>query len=57
MYVELLKQEKRFGLRFLGLNNKEKGATNVLSSYKLRNKLSLVYLEVILQENRCGYYI
>ena len=57
MYLEALKQEERFELfelRLRRLNERRKSTTNAFSSYKLRSKLCLVYLEVKQQQNRCG---
>ena len=51
MYLDLLKQEGKFGLLSLKLNDKEKGMTNALSSKKLTSKLCLVYFEVKQQQN------
>ena len=51
MYLNLLKQEGKFGLLFWGLNNKEKSMANALSVKKLKSKLCLVYFEVKLQQN------
>ena len=57
MYLEILKQEKRFGLCLWTLNEWRKGTTNDFSSYKLTSKMSLVYLEVKLQQYSCVYCI
>ena len=54
MYLEVFNQDERFGLRFLRLNDKEKGMTIAFCGTKLATKLCLVYLEVELQENRCA---
>ena len=52
MYLEALKQEERFHLRFSSLNYKEKGINNVFGSYNVTSKLWLFYLEVKLQQHR-----
>ena len=44
MYLKVLKQEKRFGLCFWRLKDREKGTTNAFTSYKLTGKLYLAYL-------------
>ena len=54
MYLEVLKQEEKFGLRFWKLNQRQKGTTNAFRVKKLTNKLCLLYLEVKLQGNRCA---
>ena len=54
MYLEVLKQEQRFGLRFWKLNDKEKGMTKIFRGKKLTSKLCLVHLQVKLQQNRCA---
>ena len=54
MYLEILKQEERFDLRFWSLNNTEKGTTNAFSSYKLTSKHCYAYSDVKLQQDRCG---
>ena len=41
MYLEVLKQEIKFGLRFWRLKDSEKGATQAFSCYKLTSKLCL----------------
>ena len=51
--LEVLKQEEMFGLRFWSLNDKENVMTNAFSSYKLRRKLCVVYIEVKLQQGWC----
>ena len=43
MYLQVLKQEKKFGFRFRRLNDTEKGITNASSEKKLTTKLCLVY--------------
>ena len=57
MYLEVLKQEERFGVYFWRLNDREKGTANAFSSNKLKSRLCLVYLEVKLQKDRCGLCI
>ena len=42
MYLKVLQQEERFGLRFLRLNERQKGMTNAFSSYKLTRNLWVV---------------
>ena len=51
MYLEVFKQEERFGLRFWRLNDREKGMTNIFSCFKLTSKL---YLVIKLPENGRG---
>ena len=63
MYLEVLKQEERFGLRVWRLSDREKGMTNVFSCYKLTGKLYIVikcqttvevrYLEANKHQTRC----
>ena len=53
MYLEVLKQEKMFGLRFWNLDDKEEGIANAFLEKKLTIKLCLVYLQVKLRQNRC----
>ena len=54
MYLEILKQGETFCLRFWKLKDNRKGTTTTFSSYKLTRKLCLVYLDLKLQEDRCG---
>ena len=49
MYLEVLKEEERFGLFLLMLNDRQKSMTNAFCSYKLTKKLCVVYLEIKLQ--------
>ena len=42
MYLEVLKQEEMFGLRFWSLNDKKKVMTNAFSGKKLTSKLCLM---------------
>ena len=49
MYLEMLKQEERLGLRIWWLNNRRKSMTNVLDSYKLTKKLWVNFLDIKLQ--------
>ena len=51
MYLEVLKQERKFGWPFWRLNDRKKGTTKDFSSYKLTSKLCLMYLEVKLQQD------
>ena len=51
MYLEALKQEERFHLRFCRPIHREKGVNNNFCIYKLTKKLCLLYLKVKLQEN------
>ena len=53
MYLEVLKQQESFGLRFLGLNDREKSMTIVFNGKKLTSKLYRVYLDAKLQQKRC----
>ena len=53
MYLEILKQEEKFSLRFWRLRDRKKDTINAFSSYKLTSKLYLVNLVVKLQQNRC----
>ena len=46
MYLEVLKQEERFGLQFQRLNDKKKGMTQAFSSYKLTSEMCMVYLKL-----------
>ena len=54
MYLEALKEEERFVLLFLRLNDKERAMNNAFSGYKLTSKLFLLYLEVKLQDKTCA---
>ena len=54
MYLEALKEEEMFHLRFSRLHDRRKSTTNAFDSYKLTNKLCLLYLEVKLTQNRWG---
>ena len=49
MYLGVSRKEKRFGLCFGGLNDRQKGTNNAFSSYKQTSKLYLAYLEVKLK--------
>ena len=46
MYLDLQKQEERFGLRFWRPNDNEKCITNAFNDKKLTNKLCVDYFEV-----------
>ena len=54
MDLEFFKQKERFRLRFCRQHDRDNGTNNALSSYKLTRKVCLFYLELKLQENRCG---
>ena len=49
-YLDLLKQEERFGLHFWRLNDVQKCKINVFSGKKQTSKLRLAYFEVKLQQ-------
>ena len=51
MYLEVYKQEERFGLCYWSLNDREKGTTATLNSHKLTSKLYLLFSEIAVQEN------
>ena len=54
MYLEVLKEEEMFRLRFWKLHDRRKGATNAFSSYKPTSKLCLLYLKVKWTQNMRG---
>ena len=55
MYLEVLKQEKKFAWHFLRLNDKKKCMTNAFRGKKLTTKLCVVYIQVKLQQSRSAY--
>ena len=52
--LDVLKQEKKFGLRFWRLHDRGKDMTNAFRGKKLTSKLCLVYLQVKLRQNKCA---
>ena len=50
MYLEVLKQEEKFGLCFWSLHDRKKGTTKAFNSFKLTRKPFLVYLQVKLEQ-------
>ena len=52
MYLKVLKQQERFGLRSQRLNDRKKVRAKAFGSYKVTSKLCLVYLVVKLQHDR-----
>ena len=54
MYLEVLKQEERYGWCFWRLNDRKKGTADAYSSYKQASMVYVVYLEVKLLEGSCA---
>ena len=54
MYLEVLKQQERLGLRFQRLNHGKKNRAKTFDTFKVTSKLCLVYLLVKLQHDRAG---
>ena len=52
MYLEVLKQEERYGWCFRRLNDSRKGTYDAFSGYKLTSQVSVLSLEVKLQQKK-----
>ena len=57
MHLEILKLEEKYGFCFLRLKDCKKGTADAFSNYKLTSKRFLLYLEVKLQQGRCGWCV
>ena len=55
MYLDVLKEEERYGWCSWRLNDSMKGTRDAFRGYKEKSKVCSFYLEVKLHQDRCGY--